>query len=155
MDTCLYCQWPNIKGCLWDQLMLIHLMAFPAIDINPIFFTAVAWYTPMVARYRVSHSVGSHGLWASQKYKTNYTKLSRCPGVCGVQNNTVMNVFTAKGHANEEVKSSSEVLHLPVTDEFPSQRPVTRSFDVFCDLRLNKWLSKHSWGWWFETLSRP
>ena len=23
----------------------------------------------------------------------------------------------------------------PVTGEFPSQRPVTRSFDVFCDLR--------------------
>ena len=32
----------------------------------------------------------------------------------------------------------------PVTSEFPSQRPVTRSFDVFFDLRLNKRLSKHS-----------
>ena len=42
-----------------------------------------------------------------------------------------------------------------VTGEFPSQRPVTRSFDVFFDLRLNKRLSKQSWGWWFETLSRP
>ena len=38
--------------------------------------------------------------------------------------------------------------------EFPAQRPVTRSFDVFFDLRLNKRLSKQSWGWWFETLSR-
>ena len=37
--------------------------------------------------------------------------------------------------------------------EFPTQRPVTRSFDVFFHLRLNKRLSKHSWGWWFETLS--
>ena len=35
------------------------------------------------------------------------------------------------------------------------QRPVTRSFDVFFDLRLNKRLSKQSWGWWFETLSCP
>ena len=43
----------------------------------------------------------------------------------------------------------------PVTGEFPSQRPVTRSFDVFFDLRLNKPLSKQWWGWWFETLSRP
>ena len=43
----------------------------------------------------------------------------------------------------------------PVPGEFPAQRPVTRSFDVFFDLRLNKRLSKHSWGWWFETLSRP
>ena len=43
----------------------------------------------------------------------------------------------------------------PVNGEFPSQRPVTRSFDVFYDLRLNKRLSKQVWGWWFETLLRP
>ena len=43
----------------------------------------------------------------------------------------------------------------PVTGELPAQRPVTRSFDVFFNLRLNKRLSKHSWGWWFETPSRP
>ena len=43
----------------------------------------------------------------------------------------------------------------PVTGEFPSQRPVTRSFDFFFDLRLNKRLSKQSWGWCFETPSRP
>ena len=43
----------------------------------------------------------------------------------------------------------------PVSGEFPTQRPVTRSFDVFFDLRLNKWLSKQSWGWWYETLSCP
>ena len=42
----------------------------------------------------------------------------------------------------------------PVTGEFPAQRPVTRSFLVFFDLRLNKRLSKQSWGWWFETPSR-
>ena len=41
----------------------------------------------------------------------------------------------------------------PVPGEFPTQRPVTRSFDVFFDLRLNKRLSKQSWDWWFETLS--
>ena len=43
----------------------------------------------------------------------------------------------------------------PVPGEFPAQRPVTRSFDVFFDLRLNKRLRKQSWGWWFETPSRP
>ena len=43
----------------------------------------------------------------------------------------------------------------PVPGEFPTQRPVTRRFDVFFDLRLNKRLSKQSWGWWLETLSRP
>ena len=41
----------------------------------------------------------------------------------------------------------------PVPGEFPSQRPVARSFDVFFDLPLNKRLSKQSWGWWFETPS--
>ena len=38
----------------------------------------------------------------------------------------------------------------PVPGEFPAQRLVTRSFDVFFDLHLNKWLNKqsrpcHSW----------
>ena len=37
----------------------------------------------------------------------------------------------------------------------PAQRPVRRSFDVFFDICLNKRLSKQSWGWWFEMLSRP
>ena len=37
--------------------------------------------------------------------------------------------------------------------EFPAQRSVTRSFDVFFDLRLNKRLNKQPWGWWFETPS--
>ena len=41
----------------------------------------------------------------------------------------------------------------PVPGEFPAQRPVTRSFDVFFDLRPNKRLGKQSWSWWFETLS--
>ena len=50
----------------------------------------------------------------------------------------------------------------PWPDEFPSQRPVTRSFDVFFDLRLNKPLSKQClsvclssqniWGWLFNAL---
>ena len=37
--------------------------------------------------------------------------------------------------------------------EFPSRRPVTRSFDVFFDRRMFKRLSKQPWGWWFETSS--
>ena len=41
----------------------------------------------------------------------------------------------------------------PGTGEFPSQRSVTRGFGVFCDLRLNKPLSKQSIRWWFDTPS--
>ena len=43
----------------------------------------------------------------------------------------------------------------PATGEFLAQWPVTRSFDIFFDMCMNKRLSKQSWGWWFETPSRP
>ena len=36
-----------------------------------------------------------------------------------------------------------------------TKAPVTRSFDVYFDLRLNKRLSKQSWGCKFETPSHP
>ena len=42
----------------------------------------------------------------------------------------------------------------PVPGEFPAQRPVTRSFGVFFDLRLNQRLSKQSLGWWFDSIMR-
>ena len=38
-----------------------------------------------------------------------------------------------------------------VTGEFPTQRPVTRSFDVFFDLCLNKRLNKQRRRRWFGT----
>ena len=43
----------------------------------------------------------------------------------------------------------------PVSGELPAQRPVTRSFDIFFDLRLNKRLNEQPWGWWFEILLSP
>ena len=43
----------------------------------------------------------------------------------------------------------------PGTGEFPTQTPVSQNFDVFFDMRPNKRLRKQSWGWWFETPSRP
>ena len=42
----------------------------------------------------------------------------------------------------------------PVTGECPLQRPVTRCFDIFFDLHLNKPMSKQPRRQWFETLSR-
>ena len=62
--------------------------------------------------------------------------------------------------APSEIDTFSSLLAIcagnsPVIGEFPAQRPVTRSFDVFLDLRLNQRLSKQSWGWWFETPSCP
>ena len=42
------------------------------------------------------------------------------------------NIFRVTGHLCGES---------PVTGEFPSQRPVTRSFDVFFDLHLIGWVN--------------
>ena len=58
-------------------------------------------------------------------------------------------------HDNEPVRASCHVSIRQSPSCVMSQRPVTRSFDVFFDLRLNKRLSKQSWGWWFETLPCP
>ena len=41
----------------------------------------------------------------------------------------------------------------PVTGEFPAQRPVPRSFDVFFYVPPNKRLRKQPWGWWIDTPS--
>ena len=41
----------------------------------------------------------------------------------------------------------------PVTGEFHAQRSATRSFDVFFDLSLNKWLRKRPRCRWLETPS--
>ena len=56
------------------------------------------------------------------------------------------NIFRVTGHLCGEFTGPGE---------FPTQRPVTRSFDVYFDLLPNKRLSKQSWGWWFETQSCP
>ena len=42
----------------------------------------------------------------------------------------------------------------PVTGEFPSQRPATRNFDAFFDMRLNKRWSKQSICRWYQTPTR-
>ena len=63
---------------------------------------------------------------------------------CCMKTSSNGNIFRVTGHLCGEF-----------SDEFPAQRAVTRSFDVFFDLRLNKRMSKQSRGWWFETLSCP
>ena len=66
---------------------------------------------------------------------------------------------SVKGLTNQIMMTSSNGNIFHVTGHLcgprwiPAQGPVTRSFDVFLDLRLNKRLSKQSSGWWFETLS--
>ena len=54
-----------------------------------------------------------------------------------------------------QMETFSASLAICAGNSLVTQRLVTRSFDVFFDLRLNIWLSKQWWGWWFKTSSRP
>ena len=59
-------------------------------------------------------------------------------------------------HHDDVIKGKHFPRYWPfVNGEFRVLRPVTGSFAVLFNLRLNKWLNKQSWGWWLETLSCP
>ena len=73
--------------------------------------------------------------------------------VCGFHSLPWHNMMTSS-NGNIIVSLAICAGNSPVTGEFPAQRPVTQSFDVYFDLRLNKRSGKRSWGWWFETPSR-
>ena len=75
---------------------------------------------------------------------------------CFFQHHTIPE-FTSWRHQMETFSALLAICagNSPVTGEFPAQRSVTLSFDVFFDLRLNKRLCKQSWDLWFETPSRP
>ena len=77
---------------------------------------------------------------------------------CHVFNGNVAESPLTDGHSwwRHQMETFSALLAIcagnsPVPDEFPTQRPVTRSFDDYFDLRPSKRLSKQPWGWWFET----
>ena len=76
---------------------------------------------------------------------------------CSIQNRNV-HISVLNGEFwDMEAFSSLPALcagNAPVTGEFLSQKPVTRGFDVFFDLRLNKRLRKQSRRRWLETPSR-
>ena len=108
----------------------------------------IVWRTGKSAEQVGLHSIyhvtpdirqGRHFVWWSLKRK------QCCPGACVTWWRHQMETFSAllalcTGNSR-------------ATGEFPYQRPVTRSFNVFLDLRLNKRLNKQSWCQWFETPS--
>ena len=97
-------------------------------------------YAPM---NRVIFGCGKADLFSTAPSGTCHRK--SCWNSWSPANMMSSNIFRVTGH----LCGVSQV-----TGEFPAQRPVTRSFDIFFDLRLNKRLSKQSWCWWFETPSR-
>ena len=89
-------------------------------------------------------------------------EMRRCRDACQIPER--YDHYSIKSHSfawwRHQMEAFSALLAIcagnsPVPGDFPTQRPVTRSFDVFFDLCLNKRLSEQSWGWWFEKPSRP
>ena len=70
----------------------------------------------------------------------------RAFALAGMMTSSNGNIFRVTGHLCGEFTGHRWILRT---------RPVTRSFDVFSDLRPNKRLSKQSRSWWFETPSHP
>ena len=100
--------------------------------------------------------------------KPNHFHSRKCIWMCYLQNPSHLSRPQCIKHpCSPGNVSHGDVIkwkHFRVTDhlcgeftghQFHVQRPVTRSFGVFFDLRPNKRLSKQSWGWWFETSLRP
>ena len=79
---------------------------------------------------------------------------------CNLKNIVGVHGKTATAWWRHQMETFSALLAIcagnsPVTGEIPTQKPMTRSFDIFLDLRLNKRLSKQWWGWRFEMPLRP
>ena len=85
------------------------------------------------------------------------TGITVCHQILSHGNQVTFPTFSIMTSSNGNIFRVTDHLcgNSPVPGEFPAQRSVTRSFDVFFDLRLNKRLSKQSWGWLFETLLCP
>ena len=105
------------------------------------------WETTLLCS-GVSHWMGPYIEWSLPEWKMfttgqpNHIDLKLF--IICMMTSSNENIFRVTGPLCGEFTGSGE---------FPTQRPVTRSFDAFFDLRLNKPLSKQPWGWWFETLS--
>ena len=69
---------------------------------------------------------------------------------CGVYKSILVHMMTS---SNGNIFCVTAPLWGKSTGRFPSQSPVTQSFDVFSDLPLNKRLSKQTGRRWFETPS--
>ena len=115
----------------------------------------------MIATWKLPSSKVYHGLnnalgiYVHEKhYQVLPTQMVPISALANGLNVQVRDMSISWWHHQMETLSALPAIcsgNSPVTGEFPAQRPATRSFDVFFDLRPNKRLSKQWWGWWFET----
>ena len=113
---------------------------------------------PLVGQGPAGHrhpAFGSHYITEFTSTMSSYLLILVCVGVAGkcgefIHIKTVLIMTSANGNIIFRV-TGPLCGEVTAHGEFLSQRPVTRSFDVFFDLCLDKRLSKHSRRRWFET----
>ena len=132
-----------------------------------------SFFCGWTGRLRRTNGVHEHGPWLTLfgiitcyggiYWSVLFQVMAWCLGQHRVINTINAGLSLTRSSGSDYVWMKSKAFswwrhHFRVTDplwgEFTGHRPVTRSFDVFFDLRLNKRLSKQSWSWWFETPSR-
>ena len=124
-----------------EILIEIHIFSFKKMHLK----TSSAKWWPFCLGLNVRAWVGNY---ISQFFGVGHCNhISKFTARCNyssMMTSSNGNIFRVTGSLCGEFTGPGEV---------PTQRPVTRSFDVFFDLCLNKRLSKQPWGWWFETPS--
>ena len=127
---------------LWIWILIINISDF-------------IWIFQYVTRlWRILISWIVHPLYCKSNWK--YTLFWN--GLCGCFWKLLALTPSVLGHDDVTNGNISQIIgpfwgEPPVTGGFPSQRPMTQSFDVFFDLHLKKWLSEQLRRRWFKTSS--
>ena len=130
--------WSNLCGMIWWFIMVITYNVCSVVDINRAVYLFCSGRSTWL-------QVTSIILWQILPSKAELVKgWHRCWLNDGYHSHNAW--------WRHQMETFSALLVL-VTGEFPSLKPVTRSFDVFFDLRLDKRLSKQSRRRWFKTSS--
>ena len=128
---------------------LIFNMGILILVRRHIYIERAPWWPPMRDEYQIKRQFWDKTILHSPCRQNGYLPTSKETSAYGAGPQPIYmmtssngNIFRVTGHLCGEITGHR-------------WRPVTRSFDVSFDLRLNKRLSKQSWGWWFETPSCP
>ena len=133
------CAWGGGDGVLWGGWLGVLLIHSQTSTVAPLTFENGL----IISSHALCNYFSMLGLRLNHVSKNGPRRPSECPWTWGRHQMGTLSASLALCVGNS-----------PVNGEFPAQRPVTRNFDVFFDHRLNKQLSKQSWGWWFEKPSR-
>ena len=167
-SRCIYVTTSRVSSCVdpgveeGTQFCTISIRLRQASNDTSINFSikVTSWFTLLYRHYQHDHCQDDNTI---QYYRHRADSMFapsqwQTPLLCnGVSHWLGVSIESASWR--HQMETFSALLSLcagnsPATGEFPSQRPVTRSFDIFFGLRLNKRLSKKSWGWWSQTPSR-